>query len=603
MALRLPFREDFENWTTSEVADLLKQCGMQECTVVLDTLGLNGHTFLNITECDLNKFNIMYQPQLQKMVQDIKKNEGGLMQKIKKFQNDQVALFCKTGKDTWDRITNKGPPSVPRRDYASGNPGDEEEQWSDDFDSDYENADEQSDSETYVVPSEDGGDDNYEPPPTEQENIIPKAFSFSASDGAYADKHGSRQLPSVPSRPLPKPKQPLPRPAQLLPKPTPLPTSSQTLPKATPNKPLPKPQFIPRSQAMSQAQSAINKQVGSLKQQCNDEDDYIVPEEEEEDDNYIEPTQDPPLRKILEPAPAVVRTNKPPPPTTSRLPSHQSAGEDDRAVYEVPENESKPSPPPNRNSLPLPRRNCPPKVEPTPDEYETCDNHIADNRLEPQIKFPSPLPRNGKPKTPIPPKPKPSLPPWESNSNSDKPTATERRRISSVGAELPLLPPIGQKLPVPIPKPNIISKAPEIAGRTVVPAARNHTARTPSTGEQEAGVFNKDWYASTCDRKTAEEALYASYKDGSFLVRKSSGQDSNQPYTLVVFYNRRVYNIPVRFIETTRQYALGREKSGEERFNSVAEMIDNHQRTSLVLIDSQNNTKDSTKLKHAVRVP
>ncbi|MEE6485748.1 hypothetical protein FKM82_014385, partial [Ascaphus truei] len=392
--------------------------------------------------------------QLQKMVQDIKKNEGGLMQKIKK-------------------ITNKGPPSVPRRDYASGNPGDEEEQWSDDFDSDYENADEQSDSETYVVPSEDGGDDNYEPPPTEQENIIPKAFSFSASDGAYADKHGSRQLPSVPSRPLPKPKQPLPRPAQLLPKPAPLPTSSQTLPKATPNKPLPKPQFIPRSQAMSQAQSAINKQ-----------DDYIVPEEE--DDNYIEPTQDPPLRKILEP---------------------------------------------------------------------------------------------------------------------DKPTATERRRISSVGAELPLLPPIGQKLPVPIPKPNIISKAPEIASRTMVPPARNHTARTPSTGEQEAGVFNKDWYASTCDRKTAEEALYASYKDGSFLVRKSSGQDSNQPYTLVVFYNRRVYNIPVRFIETTRQYALGREKSGEERFNSVAEMIDNHQRTSLVLIDSQNNTKDSTKLKHAVRVP
>ncbi|KFV09034.1 B-cell linker protein, partial [Pterocles gutturalis] len=118
----------------------------------------------------------------------------------------------------------------------------------------------------------------------------------------------------------------------------------------------------------------------------------------------------------------------------------------------------------------------------------------------------------------------------------------------------------------------------------------------------DAGVHSKAWYAATCDRKTAEDALYRSNKDGSFLVRKSSGQDSRQPYTLVVFYNRRVYNIPIRFIESTRQYALGREKTGEERFDSVAEIVENHQRTSLVLIDSQNNTKDSTKLKHIVRI-
>lgn len=39
-----------------------------------------------------------------------------------------------------------------------------------------------------------------------------------------------------------------------------------------------------------------------------------------------------------------------------------------------------------------------------------------------------------------------------------------------------------------------------------------------------------------------------------------------------------------------------------QRFDSVAEIVENHQHTSLVLIDSQNNTKDSTKLKHIVRV-
>ena len=48
------------------------------------------------------------------------------------------------------------------------------------------------------------------------------------------------------------------------------------------------------------------------------------------------------------------------------------------------------------------------------------------------------------------------------------------------------------------------------------------------------------------------------------MVRKSSGQDAQQPYTLVVFYKGRVYNIPIRFIANMQQYALGREKKGEE---------------------------------------
>lgn len=110
-------------------------------------------------------------------------------------------------------------------------------------------------------------------------------------------------------------------------------------------------------------------------------------------------------------------------------------------------------------------------------------------------------------------------------------------------------------------------------------------------------MYKKSWYASTCDRKTADDVLVRSnkvrvssfrraqspklvacglypitplkcecflFQDGAFMVRKSSGQDSLQPYTLVVFYKGRVYNIPIRYIPTTQQYALGREKKGEE---------------------------------------
>uniref|UniRef100_A0A671R6Y0 B-cell linker protein-like n=1 Tax=Sinocyclocheilus anshuiensis TaxID=1608454 RepID=A0A671R6Y0_9TELE len=126
-------------------------------------------------------------------------------------------------------------------------------------------------------------------------------------------------------------------------------------------------------------------------------------------------------------------------------------------------------------------------------------------------------------------------------------------------------------------------------------------SRSARDAEEEAGVYKKVWYASSCDRKTAEDALLRSAKDSSFLLRKSSGVDAQQPYTLVVFYNSRVYNIPVRYIASTKQYALGKEKQGEERFSSVSDIIENHQKNPLVLVDSQSNTKDYTKLRHAVK--
>ncbi|XP_064419177.1 B-cell linker protein-like [Latimeria chalumnae] len=172
--------------------------------------------------------------QIQKMVHDIKKNDGGIMNKIKKcdvtdfqlhhtkasaymqssnnlaykelyealnalsvrdqFGNDAVSTVqtvqnCIALPITVENlvIKNKPPPSPPIRDYASGSHDDhEEDQWSDDFDSsDYENPDEHSNSETYVDPNEEHFEE-YEPPPTEQEarKIAP---AFRISKGEYAD--------------------------------------------------------------------------------------------------------------------------------------------------------------------------------------------------------------------------------------------------------------------------------------------------------------------------------------------------------------------------------------------------------------------------------
>ncbi|XP_066047253.1 B-cell linker protein isoform X2 [Chamaea fasciata] len=622
MTTKLPSQEEFESWTASQVADLLRQFGMPESAVVVEKLCMNGSHFLNASDYELSRFKAMHQPKLQKMVHDIKKNESGIINKFKKFQNEQVALICKTGKDTWDRLKKKPPPSLPQRDYASEHADNEEEQWSDDFDSDYENPDDHSDSEMYVVPSEENPDDSYEPPPSEKEKKkIPSAFPISR--GEYADNRTShQQLPPI-NKPLPS---------------TPSPAMSRPKKPCVPSMPLPSPAAKPK--------------LPPKPKECNDdEDNYIVPVDN--DDNYIEPTESSMSLPTRSPVNRFMKTTKPAPPISPK-PSLTSNMQE---VYEVPEEEEKPSPPPvtrftkplmfmpaqntehshmhtvtrespkqetSRNILPLPRSRLHPKTDHEANNNDESQrfNNTQESRF-PTGAAPSPLPRGLKKTSLAVISPKPCLPSRETlSANEEKPTAAERRRNSNQELPLPPLPsgvqkPLLQKSSI-LPRPCVLwnqtkshvdaqvtfstLEVPEAANRSLGASPPSSTSSISSSADQDAGVHSKAWYAATCDRKMAEDALYRSNKDGSFLIRKSSGQDSRQPYTLVVFYNRRVYNIPIRFIESTRQYALGREKSGEERFDSVAEIVENHQRTSLVLIDSQNNTKDSTKLKHIVRV-
>ncbi|KAM5271558.1 B-cell linker protein isoform 2-T2 [Ctenodactylus gundi] len=417
--------------------------------------------------------------QLQKMVHDIKNNEGGIMNKIKKLKV-------------------RAPPSVPRRDYALDTPAGEEEQWSDDFDSDYENPDDHSDSEMYVMPAEENGDDSYEPPPVEQETrMAHPALPFTR--GEYVDNRSSqRQSPPV-SKTLPsKPSWPSAK-ARL--------TSSMPAPMV-----LPKPHVLPKPRDLPV-----------------DEADYVVPVDDS-DANYIHPTESTPL------------------------PSERGRNS---GAWEC----KSPSPP----------------------------------------AAPSPLPRAGKrTATPL----KTTTGASQQNASGvceEKPIPAERHRGSSHRQEAvqsPVFPPAQKQIhqkPIPLPR------FPEGGSPTADGPSRSFSSNS-TFAEQEADLHSKPWYAGACDRKSAEEALHRSNKDGSFLIRKSSGHDSKQPYTLVVFFNKRVYNIPVRFIEATKQYALGRKKNGEEYFGSVVEIIKNHQHSPLVLIDSQNNTKDSTRLKYAVKV-
>ncbi|ROI64769.1 B-cell linker protein [Anabarilius grahami] len=182
-------------------------------------------------------------------------------------------------------------------------------------------------------------------------------------------------------------------------------------------------------------------------------------------------------------------------------------------------------------------------------------------------------------------------------SLSKAPAPEIKIRSSTLSGLLP--PPALNSKPVP---PIIIPK--ELKPSPPPPPSLDSTAHSfgVKPAAQGAGLQDREWFAGVCDRKTAEETVFRINKDGTFLVRFSKSQNDRQPYTLVVLYRQIVYNIPVRFLEDSQHYALGKEgKKTEELFSSLQEMISHHMKNPLLLIDRKSQAKHSTHLSHPVR--
>ncbi|NWQ88582.1 CLNK protein, partial [Burhinus bistriatus] len=84
------------------------------------------------------------------------------------------------------------------------------------------------------------------------------------------------------------------------------------------------------------------------------------------------------------------------------------------------------------------------------------------------------------------------------------------------------------------------------------------------TQPTEKDLNKYEWYIGEYDRHEAEKALLQENTDETFLVRDCSKKSNTEPYVLVVYYGRRVYNIKVRFLEESQQYALGTGLRGED---------------------------------------
>ncbi|XP_029367047.1 B-cell linker protein [Echeneis naucrates] len=329
-----------------------------------------------------------------------------------------------------------------------------------------------------------------------------------------------------------------------------------------------------------------------------------VPQRQVEENVYLERT----------PAPAVPQRQAAPPPRPGKLLKPLQRSDvfsyepNSRKPPEIDRNEK-----PGRNKIPSPARSVPVPIATSNTEEDVYldpneEPKKEDNDelyLEPTAAC-APVPRG--PIRPMPPSPKTAPMPMmkppvpRAKSNSFLPSLNEVQTAPSVEprrATFPTKPPP----PTPSVKPPLPANLKEV--KTSPP---NHPSSKPAASfggmrtTKQSGNESKDWFAGECNRKTAEELLQRVNKDGAFLIRHSSAQNSRQPYTLAVLYQQKVYNIPIRFLEETQGYALGKEgKKNEEIFTSLDEMISHHRNNQLLLIDSKSNAKHTAYLTHPAR--
>ncbi|XP_034515354.1 SH2 domain-containing protein 6 isoform X15 [Ailuropoda melanoleuca] len=84
-------------------------------------------------------------------------------------------------------------------------------------------------------------------------------------------------------------------------------------------------------------------------------------------------------------------------------------------------------------------------------------------------------------------------------------------------------------------------------------------------------------------------------EDGAYTVRPSSEPHGSQPLTLAVHLGGRVFNIPIRRLDSGSHYALGREgRNHEELFPSVGAMVQHYTQHPLPLVDRHSGSRQLT---------
>ncbi|XP_026038675.1 lymphocyte cytosolic protein 2-like isoform X6 [Astatotilapia calliptera] len=120
-----------------------------------------------------------------------------------------------------------------------------------------------------------------------------------------------------------------------------------------------------------------------------------------------------------------------------------------------------------------------------------------------------------------------------------------------------------------------------------MPSGRQ-SVRPPPSAAGYTQELDPRWYVGKVTRGQAEGCLKRVRKDGAYLVRDSTRQQANQPFTLMVYYQDKVYNIQIR--QQNQQFVLGTGLKVQESFPSVSDIISHYSQSPLLLIDAKNRS-------------
>ncbi|XP_062392743.1 lymphocyte cytosolic protein 2a [Sardina pilchardus] len=370
--------------------------------------------------------------------------------------------------------------------------------------------------------------------------------------------------------------------------------------------------IFPKRPGATKFEQEFVQPVGWDEDEFDSDDDYESPNSEEDgDDDYESPTDGPEDQEHAdsdyEPPPS--EKNETIHPICAAKPIPDSDYIDDTR----PRNTGRPPVPPERPgpgpALPFPRPTVRPKADQSPQRpVSRPQNKMPPGPAAPRVdrsKKPSTLERvapSGR---------RPPVPDKDAFSKPPLPGLGVQRSVSAAGRSFPLsrvgggaeisepprpfgantfpLPRNPSPRPSPPGPPGDRPSSGGSGGSNSLPSQGKHSRiGNPMRPHDSGQDMDPAWYLGQVTRGQAENKLRSINMDGAYLVRDSSKGTAAQPYTLMVLYQDKVYNIQIRYDAQQQSFLLGTGLKATERFPTVRNIIENYSQMPLLLIDAKN---------------
>ncbi|XP_033757033.1 lymphocyte cytosolic protein 2-like isoform X2 [Pecten maximus] len=164
--------------------------------------------------------------------------------------------------------------------------------------------------------------------------------------------------------------------------------------------------------------------------------------------------------------------------------------------------------------------------------------------------------------------------------------------------------PARQQEPPPVPKSNkkehkkepAVEKTPSRGlppppkgGARPLPTVPPVNDQSEDEDDLEEDLNSYDWYRGTMTRQEGDMKLKQNCQNGMFAIRDSSKKKEDgdpRPYTLMIFNDNKVYNLPIRKRRKDGHYAMGNPKPKEEAFPKLADLVAFFSKRMIVLAGS-----------------